>query len=350
MSVNLEGAQGHSGGGKLSIARLKDGRFVGVFRVERNPRTIEIAFSDDGVNFTDRFQPVIANPWGKDVGDPAVVVFDIQDDKGHFIEHLFVFYEASCRLPGDDHLQWVTMNTAMMWYEAGAPVPDRQDVPLTESNDLPKWGFDYFKGTSVPTAIVDREHMHLWIFWSGLYENNPNHSEVGAGYIGIVRPGTDQFLPLEQGGRLEQRNDGWFRYTIDPLQMREPVLRCGSHQWCQGAVDIGNIVLGNDGKYYAVFVGGRLSENSDFDTYCCGLARTDRLPIFKNENVKSEPILVPHERGRHGGIQYPMLIYIDGSWYLYYTIASRNFDGKVPSSVPNSNECHARLKLQWTGR
>ena len=344
MSVNLNGPTGHSGDGKLSIDRLRDGRLIGVYRTTGDLRTITMAFSRDGLNFSES-RAIAGSPsteftgsgWGKEVGDPAVNVCDIQEK-----ETIFVFYEAAAR----QAFRSVGVNTGMMWSEDQGVTWKQQAVPLTDSAELPDWGNVGFRGTSGPTAVMHMNRLDLFLYWTASYGSDPNHSEVGAGVIPVVRPGTHEPLSLNQGGLLDQRQDGSLALMIGPPQRRQPVMSRGPFDWCKGAVDIGNVTLGNDGIYYAVFVGGEGSESQDDDVFSCGLARTSGMTNFEK---KPQPILKPHGPGRRNGISYPMLIELGDSWYLYYVVSSRNFDGcdPDPPNVPNPSECHARLKLQW---
>ncbi len=335
MSVDIPG------NGKLGLERLKDGRIFAVYRHSyRDPHgtvkhEIRMAWTDDGLNFRDHRAIASKSGWDSIVSDPGVLVFEIQN-----VEHIFVFYEAGSRQASGA----VAVNTGMMWSTDQGKTWDHNPAPLTESKDIPDWGMKRFRGTSVPSAVIGSDRKHLWIYWTGLYGENPNHCEVGAGYIGIVRPGTNDWLSLEDGGVLE-KTDGSFRLTIDAPQRQRPVLELGPYRWCSGGVDLsGNVVWGEDGYFYTVFRGGCHSEGEKDDLFPAGLARTSGMVSFEKRpsfdaNYGPQPIVMPTGAGVDFSISYPFLFKHRGSWYLYYVCDKMN--GPVPK-----RSSHFRLKLQ----
>jgi hypothetical protein len=324
----------------LSIDRLKDGRFIGVYSVGGEPYLCK-NFSTDGINFDDESPIKRKTQWGTVLGDPSVLSFDL-----HGKEHIFVFAETERRL---DHGS-VGVNTALIWSSDLGRTWSSQRVPLLESKQIPNWGKKRFRGTSIPSVVMNMARTHLWVYWSGLYEEKPNHSEVGAGYIGCVDPDNpDETLSLHEGGTLDRdakleaihRTSPIFKFIVDKPQREQPVIRRGHYDWCNGCVDIGGITLGDDGIYYSPIVGGRFSEGECEDTFACGVARTTG---FTSWEIRPKPILEPHphptyrctdrdERhrdlahGRRSGISYPQILKIGSWWYLYFVVSNGNFDG-----------------------
>ena len=192
MSVNLQDPRGHSGGGKLSVDRLKNGDFIGVYRIGKDP-FIYTSISKDGVNFYDERPIEKCSQWGSKLQDPCVLVFDL-----HGEEHIFVFSVTPRRMEHED----IGVNIAVFW---STDTKERktwcsQRVPLIESPDIPDWGKWRFRGTSVPNAVMHLDRKHLWVYWTGMYEKDPNHADIGAGFIGCVDPANpSEFLSLVRG-------------------------------------------------------------------------------------------------------------------------------------------------------
>ena len=204
---------------------------------------------------------------------------------------------------------------------------------------------------SVPSPVLATDHLHLWVYWTGLYGENPNHAEVGAGYIGFVKPGTHDWLSLDNGGVLDRQSDGSLLFTIDQGQRDKPVMERGPDTWNQGSVDLnGNVTKGDDGRFYTVFRSGFYSEGLGDDYYSAGLARSisNTGPFSKRShppgvNGYLGPVVMPAGHGVGGGISYPWLFKIGSSWYLYYVC------DKDRGPIPNPG-AHFRLKLQWVQR
>ena len=338
MTVNLDPNHVMSSG-RLGLDRFKNGQIVGIYRHSKKgePDLVKMALSDDGVNFHHHQTLATQSGWGGSCIDPALVIFEMQG-----VEHIFVFYEAS-RLNGHKD---VVVNTGCMWSKDKGNTWEHNVLPLTDSKDIPDWGKTRFRGTSVPSPTVATDHMHLWVYWTGLYEENPNHAEVGAGYIGFVKPGTHNWLSLDSGGVLDRRSDGSLLFTIDQGQRDKPVLERGPDAWCKGAVDLnGNVTKGDDGRFYTVFRAGFYSEGHGDDFFSAGLARSidNAGPFIKRSQLGGPywgPVVMPPGPGVAYGISYPWLFKIDSSWYLYYVCDKER--GPVPT--PGA---HFRLKLQW---
>ncbi len=321
--------------GKLSVGSLKQGKIIGIYRyrddsILSGAPHLRVAFSDDGLVFTDDGLIPFPADLNLGFGDPSVVVFDIQGT-----EHVFVFYEAS--LP--QAFGQVIVSIGLTWSTDQGRTWEHHKGPLIEPSEIPNWGKPIFRGTSVPSAVLHHDHMHVWVYWSGLYGQNPNHSEVGAGYIGIVQKGTNNFLTPEQGGILQRRQDGRLQLSIDPGQRENPVMERGPFRWCSGAVDLSGNVAQDDDGYYTVFRGGFFSEGEVDDIFCAGLAKAERDMVHFTK-WDGGPIAMALGVGVAAGISYPWLFRHGGCWYLYFVTAG-------PLRPIQSREHHYRLRLQW---